>query len=271
MECRLKEYTTKYSKTEGKRSTEEQITDPNREYIESKLKLRKENIPKEFNIRRIYRRKGLICTAMQTKKPHKRCYICNSAKHLKRSCPYDNCFYCGRPGHYKRTCPTKAVEKLNSLSSVTGMLQEVLKQLKELLNSWHCDHIQKEGKHTKGREIDDATLGKIRLVCNSRNDWDDRDWTIWYGKVRLGKYIGPPFQKSRLSMKTHSIPPDIMNEEIYSTLPLKARTLCRRLPHICACGELFNGNEMWKQVHPRRVHSARSNHQFRPTCALDRL
>ena len=53
-----------------------------------------------------------LCSKRQKRKSNKRCWICRSYSHLKKSCPYIKCFYCSKNGHTKDKCWKKKLDYL---------------------------------------------------------------------------------------------------------------------------------------------------------------
>ena len=113
----------------------------------------------------------------------KRCWICKSPFHFKKSCPKMRCYYCRRLGNIAANCRDKKID------FIYERLIEDLKRREEDKK----ERIERAIKKKEQRETELAIIKKRaeKLECELKKGPSGEVWMVKWNGIELGEYYGP--------------------------------------------------------------------------------
>ena len=127
--------------------------------------------------------KKKVCSIVRSSKKgsRKKCWICGSFCHLKRTCPYVRCFVCGKPGHIKKDCLLRQIKILH------GALDYLLDEIDTIFDR------EMENPIFPSNVFDNA----FPMVLNPR---------IRYENLRKDKVVDLEFKENEIDTQMHYLP-----------------------------------------------------------------
>ena len=179
------------------------------------------------------RKRGYL-NLSQHKKVHKhknkkKCWVCKSPKHLKKSCPRIRCFYCHRLGHIKATCYERKV------NYIYGKLMEDLAQRIKRQEKKKMEELTKDEEIKRQINIMKKRAKEIEYKLEKTEKGE-----VFVAKlngITIGNYTGPglpgPIHEK---LKANEFNWGLINRLAERTAPYNVFTLYDGLTNWCQCG-----------------------------------
>ena len=163
--------------------------------------------------------KGHLNLSKHQRKPrtHKKCWICRSPNHLKRSCPKIKCFYCHKLGHIKAKCREMKIDF-------------IFKRLTETYQK------KKKIDQKKQKEDEKLLIFKKRAFQSKYINKEDKIVLQW-NNADIGEYIGPGIPKPFKDFQKDSFRWKQLDANLKHNTAARKLKLIDGLSNICGCGK----------------------------------
>ena len=163
--------------------------------------------------------KGHLNLSKHQRKPrtHKKCWICRSPNHLKRSCPKIKCFYCHKLGHVKAKCREMKIDF-------------IFKRLTETYQK------KKKIDQKKQKEDEKLLIFKKRAFQSKYINKEDKIVLQW-NNADIGEYIGPGIPKPFKDFQKDSFRWKQLDANLKHNTAARKLKLIDGLSNICGCGK----------------------------------
>ena len=182
---------------------------------------------------------------IKKKKSKKKCWICRSFKHLKKSCPYMKCFYCSRYGHTKKECWRR---KINYLFN--KIMEECKHKEKKLTTK------EKKKEKKKQRNLEMKVIEQRVSFTNEflKKTQEREKWWLKWKDVELGEYTGRGNPQTIINkIREHDYKIKSLLVLLKKDTPLNLLTVYDEFSNWCGCGEIDQGKEVFI-YHVRQAH-----------------
>ena len=186
-----------------------------------------------------------LCSKRKKRKSNKRCWICRSNSHIKKSCPYIKCFYCSKYGHTKDKCWKKKLDYL---------FNRMIELFKKKEQNYSKKEKQKQKKKQRRMELKVIENRASYLQTYLKKTEKGETYSLKWKQIDIGEYTGRGNPQPIIDkIKAHNFEQKLLYVLINKDTPLNRLTLYDGLSNWCGCGEIDQGLDVFIN-HVRRVH-----------------